>query len=480
MKNKLAMIILSCIIVGALGFCVVWTIVNFNKVKDGISGTSLYTKDDLESAYGDGYNTAFKDKNDYIIEMEQLRTLLSEKETKLLELENYVAECETRIQDLTIENNNLRAEIRRLETIIENLRASIRAYEELIASMPVIEERFVVTFMFDDTVYSIVLVPDGEKVQIETPISTEYTIFLGWSLSQDGEIIDISELEITSDTVIYAKIIRKYDVNFVHDFKIHEHQIIEKGHFATPSAPASTDRRVFLGWSLDGVNIVDPATVPIYEHRTFYSVVETRHEVKFVYTRNSPYVSTTVIDTQYVKTAENIEIPEAPTFDGYSFSKWLINGDENNVYSSTDFTLAGDTVLVALYTPILLGKSTNYTCSSSTSEMGRIKLTDFLAEYGGDYITSFSQLEVFRIEGYLNIGTVQNRFIALNLGNSSTGNVGFQDTSNASGNFYYNIGITSDGYLQFQIFYVGASLTGHEYKSGSFRISNFTAKLKAF
>lgn len=38
---------------------------------------------------------------------------------------------------------------------------SVNAYIQLISSISIIEERFVVTFMFDDTVYSILLVPDG-------------------------------------------------------------------------------------------------------------------------------------------------------------------------------------------------------------------------------------------------------------------------------------------------------------------------------
>ena len=88
MAKKILISIFSLILVGCLVFCVVWTIVNFEKVEQGISGTSLYTKEDVDAAYKDGYDTAVKDKEELLLDIDDLREALSKKETELQNLEN--------------------------------------------------------------------------------------------------------------------------------------------------------------------------------------------------------------------------------------------------------------------------------------------------------------------------------------------------------------------------------------------------------
>ena len=476
MAKKIILTVIFALLIGALGFCVCWTVINFNKVKEGMSGTALYTEEDIESSYKDGYYTGLKDKESLTREVGQLRTLLSEKEIQLSNLKNYVSECEATIQGLTKENNNLKAEIKRLETIIENLRASIRAYEELIESLPIIEERFVVTFMFDDSVYSILLVADGDKVEIEAPEDTAYCIFLGWSLSQDGELIDISEIEITSDTVIYAKIVRRYDVNFVHDFKIHENQIIEKGQATTVSDPISTDRRVFLGWSLDGVNIVDPATVPIWEHRTFYSVVETRHEVKFIQTKHFPYTNSTTLSTQYVANASDIVTPTDINVDGYTFDCWLVNGDlSERVINPKIHNLTGDVTFVAKYNTKSL--SANNSASTSTSNMhARIDVLSYLKGHGHDYLVSMQQIDYFYIAIEFYADGARFQVVLTSSMPSYSMSCGSYSSGGQYGNLYCTLALTGN-YLDMQLTFQGGNLLAKTF-SGSFKIDymNFTLR----
>ncbi len=63
--KKVLIAIFSIIIIAAFAFLITWGIINFNKVKDGLSGTGLYTKDDVDKAYNDGYDTALKNKTEY-------------------------------------------------------------------------------------------------------------------------------------------------------------------------------------------------------------------------------------------------------------------------------------------------------------------------------------------------------------------------------------------------------------------------------
>lgn len=487
--KQIAAIVLSVVLLAVSALSIAWGVINFQKVKDGLSGTGLYTQDDVQNAYEDGYGTALDNKQEYEDLIAEYRDKLSDYELikkelavskdninelneKVYQLQKYVAECEDLIERMTAENYQLKNQIKNLETINANLMQSVNAYIQLIASISLIEERFVVTFMFDDAVYSILLVPDGEKVEIENPKSTEYTIFLGWSLSLDGELIDLNEIEISADTVIYAKIIRKYDVNFILDHEVYEHHIIEKGNTITAKTPASTNRRVFKGWSLDGVNVIDVTNYPIYEHRTFFAVVETRHEVKFVYTRHSPYQSTTIMSTQYIGKSDTIRVPTPPTINGYNFSTWLINGDETKTISNpANYTLTGDTVFVAKY----VAKYTSFssTVRVSTSNMtGQYSIFTYLSNNGHGYVNNLLLLKSFAITVRVYAGRMSGATYTLTNSNMYLSRIACDSLNEtlAKGTVYFSIGLMANGYMQMQFTFEGSSLLSTSIFNGSFEI----------
>ena len=63
--KKILIAIFSILLIGVLAFLITWGVINFNKVKDLMSGTGIYNKTDVDNAYNDGYNTALKDKNEW-------------------------------------------------------------------------------------------------------------------------------------------------------------------------------------------------------------------------------------------------------------------------------------------------------------------------------------------------------------------------------------------------------------------------------
>ena len=63
--RKVLTIIFSILIVGAFAFVLTWGIINWSKVKEGMAGNGLYTQDDVQKSYEDGYSTALKDKEEY-------------------------------------------------------------------------------------------------------------------------------------------------------------------------------------------------------------------------------------------------------------------------------------------------------------------------------------------------------------------------------------------------------------------------------
>lgn len=487
--KKIIAIVLSGLLLAMTALSIAWGVINFNKVKDGLSGTGLYTQDDVQNAYEDGYGTALDNKQDYEDLIAEYRDKLADYEIikkelavskdninelneKVYQLQKYAAECEALIDQMKAENYQLKNQITHLETINANLMQSVNAYIQLISSMSIIEERFVVTFMFDDTVYSILLVPDGDKVEIENPKSTEYTIFLGWSLSLDGELVDLNEIEITADTVIYAKIIRKYDVNFILDYEVYEHHIVEKGDTITAKTPPSTNKRVFKGWSLDGVNVINVTNYPITEHRTFFAVVETRHEVKFVYTHHSPYQYTTILSTQYIGKSDTLRVPTPPAFSGYTFSTWLINGDETKTTSNpANYTLTGDTVFVAKYVAKYISFSS--TVRVSTSNMtGQYSIFNYLSNNGHGYVNNLLQLKNFAITVRVYAGRMNGATYTLTNSNMYMNRIACDSLNEtlAKGTLYFSIGLMANGYMQMQFTFEGTSLLSTSIFNGSFEI----------
>lgn len=473
--KKIIAIVLSVVLLGVSAFSIAWGVINFNKVKDGLSGTGLYTQDDVQNAYEDGYGTALDNKQEYEDLIAEYRDKLADYEIikkelavskdninelneKVYGLQTYIAECETLIDKMKTENYQLKNQITHLETINANLMQSVNAYIQLISSMSIIEERFVVTFMFDDTVYSILLVPDGDKVQIENPKSTEYTIFLGWSLSLDGELVDLNEIEITADTVIYAKIIRKYDVNFILDYEVYEHHIIEKGDTITAKTPPSTMKRVFKGWSLDGVNVINVTNYPITEHRTFFAVVETRHEVKFVYTRHNPYLSTNTLSTQYIGKSDTVRVPTPPTFSGYMFNGWLVNG-VTRVSDPANYELKGDTVFTANYTARSVSVSNTYRFGSN-GMVCQYNILNYLSNNGHSYVQRMQMLKNFNITVRVYAGRMNGAMYNLNQNSYVINRIacnGINETF-AKGTLYFSVGILANGFIQMQLTFEGTGL----------------------
>jgi len=479
--KRIVALVASVVFVLIFGFTLTWTILNFDKVSQGMSGTGLYTREDIDTSYQDGYDTALVNKAEYEVLIAQYREKLTEfedikkelttakykiadLESTVAKLQSYIADCEQMIKVLTAENFMLTSQVRTLEDIRANLMQSVNAYIQLIASISLINERFVVTFMFDDTVYSIVLVPDKEKVSIISPVSNEYTIFLGWSLSQDGELIDLENLEITADTVIYAKIIRKYDVNFVLDYKIHQHRIVEKGQTITaPSAP-STPRRMFRGWSLDGVNIINVANYEIWEHRTFFAVVEERYEVRFVVSRTSPYQIIN-LSTQYVGALSNVSVPNTPSYPGYSFNGWLLNG--LSVVDPLSYVVTSDTVFVARYTNPTITINNTYRFGSNNM-FAAYNILSYLSNNGHGYVNNMQMLKTFNVVVRVFAGYHNGATYTLSQNNYSIYRVACWGISEwyANGTLFYSVGLMANGFLQLQLTFEGSSLLNNTVFSG--------------
>lgn len=405
--KKVLGIIFSILFIGAFAFVLSWGIINFNKVQDGLSGTGVYTKEDVDNAYKDGYSTALDNEKEYtelidsyrdtitsltdqisqfnsqiiiltnnnkdyvnqIANLEsqktslqeqienlttinnnnefvisQLNTQIAELEKEILELENNSAQKDNIITQKTAQIENLQLSISELQrtndlnlsTIqslnnqisylngqigdyfvanqdnslriitltnrIKELENSISYYENYISSLEN-NEQSVVTFEFNGSIYNIQIVNNGSTVSVSEPISTDYVIFNYWTVN--GEQIDLSTYQITSNVKIVADVTRKYEIKFMVDDSVYATQIVAENERAAYLSSPKKDGYAFVGWTLNGVE-VDPFWSLVTDNVTYVASFAEKHTVNFMYNNklliSEPYE---VVDNCYLDTRTN-------------------------------------------------------------------------------------------------------------------------------------------------------------------------------
>ena len=197
-------------------------------------------------------------------------------------------------------------------------------------------KQYTVLFEFDGATIASQTVLGGHYAEPPNPTSTFYKVFNGWKLN--GVKVDVLNYKITSDTVFVADITYKYDVRFMVDNEIYNSQIIEKNTTATtPTAPVKGGY-VFLGWSINGTDIVDVESYNITDTTEFVAVFKAD---KFTVTFKD---GDRVIKTEQVT---NGGLTSAPDFDSDTFLGWTVNGTD--IVDFTTFKITAETTFTAKY-----------------------------------------------------------------------------------------------------------------------------------
>lgn len=439
--KKILGIIFSIVFISAFAFVLTWGIINFNKVKQGMSGTELYTQEDLNNAYEDGYGTALQDKDEYdklisgyrdnITELNdtisklnsqvialtnsnkdystqisglntqkenlqsQVDNLTSIKESneetiedlsgQIKTLNNKVSEltndkennekeitelnkqvdtlttlCEqlrktnslnletinnlndqiallnSQISDFTLQIQNNSSNVSSLTSKIAELEKSVAYYEQYIQNLES-GEQCVVTFEFNGSVYNIQVVNKNSLVTVVDPESTEFIIFNYWTVG--GEKIDLKDYRIISNTRIIANVTYKYKVEFKVDNDTHNSQIIVKnGHPSVPDVPSKAGYE-FDGWTLNGVDVVNVPDQEITQDTIFFAKFTQLHTVTFSVEGDE--------QTKQVRNGECVEPIEVESTDYKVFNGWKL---DNTIVNLTTYKITADVTFVADFT----------------------------------------------------------------------------------------------------------------------------------
>lgn len=254
MKAKsIVLTVLSVIFIGLLSFGIIWTINNFDKIKLAFSGTSLYTKEDVDAAYQDGYDTAVTDKQDLLTQITSLRAQLDERNNTINVLNKKLANYNA----LSTEAASLRAKVTELEKEVSDLEKTIASYEEFLQDVES-SNKIIATFMLDGAVYKLQAYNSGDIVSIQDPENTDEITFNGWTVN--GEFVELSTYTITENTTFVADITYiSVTIKFIVDGEVYETKTVSKNSTVSVTNPSKTDY-IFLGWSIDGKNVIAVTT----------------------------------------------------------------------------------------------------------------------------------------------------------------------------------------------------------------------------
>lgn len=274
-------------------------------------------------------------------QVSNLQTLVNQlnatNELNLITISTLNSQIETlnsQISDLTYQINNNDSIVSSLNNKITQLQESISYYENYISNLEN-ETQVVVTFEFDGSVYNIQIINKGTTVSVVNPTSTDYVQFNYWTVN--NEQIDLSTYTFNSNTKVVADITYSYDVKFYVDNAVHNSQIIQSGNnVITPTVPTKSGY-AFLGWSLNGNDIVNLNTITITENTNFYAVFIQQFTVQFVYEDD-------IISTQTINNGAYAIGPSVDNTTYKVFNGWKVNGTSVNVDT---YKIVGATTFVA-------------------------------------------------------------------------------------------------------------------------------------
>lgn len=363
-KGKTVLKVLSAVgLTAVLGGSLYLVGSNWNSIKAGINGEVLFTQSQVQEKVDQAYNDGVAQGEVYKAIIDELTSNLTSTQNELAKIQAeqeqskaeiaskdaQIEQLQAEVKNLTEQNTDntaiinqkneqiltLKNEVKQLQANLNNsnesvltltaqiqtLNNTVSYYEQLLKAYQN-ESKAIATYMFNNGVYNVQVVDKGNTTTVSDPESTQYVKFNYWMVN--NEQVDPSTYPINEDTIFVANVTYSYDVNFVGENKEElKTQIVEENNFSTPpNNPTSSTNGVFKGWSLDGINLVDPSSTEITGNTTFYAMFDYPVEVRF------ELEDGTEVDTQEVFVGNKATTPEEPTKTGYTFIGWYYNGEK--------------------------------------------------------------------------------------------------------------------------------------------------------
>ncbi len=248
----------------------------------------------------------------------------------------------------------------------------------------------------------------------------------------------------------------KLAVTFKVDNEAYLVQLVDLLGYPTEPIEPTKENHDFLGWSLNGTDVVDITTIQVNQDITFIAVFEKLIQVT--------YMNGAEVEIVYVSANATLVEPEIPVREGYEFLGWSLTNEEVNYIDFDTFTVEEDCVLTALF-----GKNVNleqsdfgrwiniYTKNGNSYSFN--VFNEFQSDYGYidlDYSKSNYSIVIASFEGVS--GTTSNNYYANTLSFGTTHTItptssGYSVTGscyitmNNNGDLTFNPGNCAWGYL---------------------------------
>lgn len=396
--RKVLTIIFSILIVGAFAFVLTWGIINWSKVKEGMAGNGLYTQDDVQKSYEDGYSTALKDKEEY----EKLITgyrdtittqndLISQHTSEVNSLNSSIKDYQAQITTLTEQKTEIEAQVETLNTIKTSNEATITELNGQIADL----SAQIVTLQAGGaenqaqiaqlTSQVNNLQSLNEQLQANNELNVKTINGLNAQItSLNNQIADLTLQTQNNSAVVSSlnakiaelqKSVSYYEqylgtlesgeqvvATFEYDGSVYNVQVVNKNSLLSVTTPESTAYKIFNGWTVNGEPI-DLSTYRITANTKIIADVTYKYEVNFV-VEDENYHNVLVLKDSVAP------VPSAPTKAGYEFDGWTLDG--NSVVDMSRYTITQNTTFTAKFTKLysVIFKYEDTTLANNTVRSG--------------------------------------------------------------------------------------------------------------
>lgn len=238
-------------------------------------------------------------------------------------LNNQVINLNSQISVLNLKLQQNNSSVGDLNNKIADLEKTVAYYEEYIAGLENATQ-VVATFEFDGSVYNIQILNKGDIVSVTTPSSTDFVQFNYWMVNEQQ--VDLATYSVNENTKFVANVTYKNYYEFLVNGEMYNNGYILSGSTLNLVSDPVKDGFEFVGWSIDGVNVIDLNDYEITKNTSFNAVFIQLHTVEFI-------VDGEVVSTQIVRNGEfanNIEV-ENTTY--ITFNYWTVNGSRIDLSS---------------------------------------------------------------------------------------------------------------------------------------------------
>ena len=374
--KKVLTIIFSILIIGVFAFLLTWGIINWSKVKDGMAGNGLYTQEDIQKSYEDGYSTALKDKDEYDKLINSYRDtittqndLISQYTSEATALNNSIKDYQGQVATLNEQRAALETQIETLNTIKTSNETTITELNGQIAELST--QILTLQGNKDENERQIAALTEqlsnlqnlNTQLQENNALNAKTINGLNAQIaSLNNQIADLTLQTQNNSSVVNAlnakiaelqKSVSYYEqylstlesgeqvvATFEFDGSVYNIQVVNKNSLLTVATPPSTAYVIFNGWTVDGEPI-DLATYRITANTKIVADVTHKYEVNFMVDGENYH-------NEIVLKNANVTPPAAPTKNGYVFEGWTIDG--NSVVNLNAYTVTQNVTFTAKFT----------------------------------------------------------------------------------------------------------------------------------